>query len=182
MLPLSSQTLVRFANVAILNVALASSGIHYNATRPRPALPAYAQTQPSPLLRLRLCCLVFINCHICLQVFFVNSILGVLVHSFLKTFSYLFLEDIFNQCCALMLSERAWKSQSGRRCKQVGRRVSDAGARFWKRRGEPIEPLSNSRLLDRTVITNYDMRAQASGNHAHETNQRTFFILRPCLQ
>merc|ERR1719393_1173613 len=31
---------------------------------------------------------------------------------------------------------------------------------FWQRRGEPIEPLSNSLLPDRTVITNYDMRAQ----------------------
>merc|ERR1719240_1935305 len=36
----------------------------------------------------------------------------------------------------------------------------DALEEFWKRRGEPIEPLSNSRLPDRTVITNYDMRAQ----------------------
>ena len=36
-------------------------GIRYNATRPRPALPAYAQTQPSPLPWLRLCCLVFHN-------------------------------------------------------------------------------------------------------------------------
>jgi hypothetical protein len=31
---------------------------------------------------------------------------------------------------------------------------------FWQRRGEPIEPLSNSLLPERTVITNYDMRAQ----------------------
>ena len=34
-------------------------GIRYSATRPRPALPALAQTQPSPCPRLRLCCLVF---------------------------------------------------------------------------------------------------------------------------
>ena len=35
-------------------------GIRYSATRPRPALPALAQTQPSPCPRLRLCCLVFV--------------------------------------------------------------------------------------------------------------------------
>ena len=35
-------------------------GIRYSATRQRPALPALAQTQPSPCPRLRLCCLVFV--------------------------------------------------------------------------------------------------------------------------
>ena len=33
--------------------------VHHDVTRPRPALPALAQTQPSPCPRLRLCCLVF---------------------------------------------------------------------------------------------------------------------------
>ena len=32
--------------------------VHHDVTRPRPALPALAQTQPSPCPRLRLCCLV----------------------------------------------------------------------------------------------------------------------------
>ena len=36
-----------------------SRGIHYNFTRPRTALAAFAQTQPNPSPRLRLCCLVF---------------------------------------------------------------------------------------------------------------------------
>ena len=36
--------------------------VHHDVTRPRPALPALAQTQPSPCPRLRLCCLVFFVC------------------------------------------------------------------------------------------------------------------------
>ena len=37
--------------------------VHHDVTRPRPALPALAQTQPSPCPRLRLCSLVVIGCH-----------------------------------------------------------------------------------------------------------------------
>ena len=38
--------------------------VHHDVTRPRPALPALAQTQPSPCPRLRLCCLVFFIAHL----------------------------------------------------------------------------------------------------------------------
>ena len=35
--------------------------VHHDVTRPRPALPALAQTQPSPRPGLRLCCLVVLS-------------------------------------------------------------------------------------------------------------------------
>ena len=48
-----------FSLVGILQfISARPRDVHHDVTRPRPALSALAQTQPSPCPRLRLCCLV----------------------------------------------------------------------------------------------------------------------------